>query len=248
MSAQFLAASSHYITQGTDALLTTAGPFTIGLWLHCDNLPGAEVNFMSIGATSAQRVWDITITTAGAIWTGYFNGSANGYQGTTNGTVAAGVWSYFLMRRISNSSKRTVALRGGNINHTSETSNFAAGALDRITLAALMYNSAAATNFFTGRIAEFFYANADIQPGGGVMDESLLRQIAYNGPFSVPHIVPLIAEYHSLRGPTWQQAGEDYQRGASRSWVPVNGVTWSHHPPLSSEYVRPGQTRRLLTV
>jgi hypothetical protein len=247
MSAQFLAGSSRYLTQG-DARLTTAGPFTVGMWMYVDALPGADQDFCTISATSAQRTWEMTITSAGQLWTGYYDGTARGYNGLASNSIIAGTWTYFMMRRIANANKRTCSLRAGAINHAQETANFAAGALDRITLAALQYNSAGATAFYTGRIAEFFYADADVLPGGAVMDENLLRQIAYLGPFSVPHIVPMIVEYHAMRGPSWQMAGDDYQRGAAREWIPTNGPTFSHHPPISSEYIRPGQTRQLLTV
>lgn len=112
--------------------------------------------------------------------------------------------------------------------------------------------SATPTEFFDGRMAEIWYTNTDIQADGLQLQDALLRQLAYGGPFSVPHIAKDIVEYRSLRvhpDSRGDQPSEVYHGKFGRQiWTNANGVTAGPHPPLPYWYVKPGQTRRPLIV
>lgn len=85
-----------------------------------------------------------------------------------------------------------------------------------------------------GQIAEIWYTNTDIQPDGAQLQNSTLRQLAFNGPFSLPHIAKDIVEYRSFRSrlDSRQDTPEEvYHRGLRQTWTNTNGVTLGPHPP-----------------
>jgi hypothetical protein len=245
VSANFVSGSSQYLTQAS-ALVTTNGPFTVGFWVKINTLPGSDQEMCSISATSAQRTWEMYVKSTGAVGAGYYNGTAFGYVDTSGNAITAGVWCYYIFRSISTTNRRISVWRPGSIVAAQDTASFSAGALDRISLAMLQYNSGAPTAFCTCQLAEFFYADADVYPGGAAMDASLLSRIAFNGPLSVPHIVPMIVDYHPLRHPDIE--ADCYQRGGARAWTTGGAPTARDHPPLHGDYVRPRQVKRLLAV
>jgi len=103
----------------------------------------------------------------------------------------------------------------------------------------------APTFFLNGLIAEYWLTNTDIQPDGAQLDDNLLRQLAYGGPFSVPHIAKDLIEYRSFRkvieSDQDEAPGDEvYWGGAGRQvWTNTNGVRRGPHPPLPGYYKRP---------
>lgn len=248
MSARFLAASSQHLLQ-TGSVIGTNTPFTIGCWVWFNGLPssGNTWGFASVGAAAASRGWDFYVGSSGQIGSGYWNGAGNGYFEVTGGATN-NVWTYVLFRSISTTNRRISCLRPGAATNGQNTGSFSTAALDCLSIGAIYYNSTIEVPM-TGSVAEYFYANADIQPGGAQMDTALLQQLAHRGPFSVPSIVPMIVDYQSLRkGMKGRGPGDGYQAGAYRQWAEVNGPTIGGDPPLASDYVRPNQTLHPLLV
>lgn len=108
------------------------------------------------------------------------------------------------------------------------------------------------TQPFTGRLAEFWCTNTDIQADNAQLQDWMARQLAYGGPFSVPHIVKDIVEYRSLRvfPESRGDRGTEVYHGkfGRQTWANTNGVTTGPHPPLPYWYVKPGQTQRQLVI
>jgi hypothetical protein len=112
--------------------------------------------------------------------------------------------------------------------------------------------STGATGFFNGSIAEFFYTNTDIQPDGAQLDDNMVRQLAYHGPFSHPDVAKDIVEYFSLKSSSPAlQRGEESKEGkfGLQAWTAVAGVQVpAEHPPLPYEYDRSIPVARMLTI
>lgn len=101
-----------------------------------------------------------------------------------------------------------------------------------------------------GKIAEVFVTNSDIFAGVGV-DEGFVRQLAYRGPFSCPHVAPSVVVYESLRQGynNSDQLGESYTMfGKPITWTAANTPQVGIHPPLEPGYVRPNQTIQNLMI
>ena len=104
-------------------------------------------------------------------------------------------------------------------------------------------------NFSDCRVGELWYTNTDIQPDGAQLDDNLLRQLAYGGPFSVPCCAKDIIEYRSFRkvieSNQDEAVGDEvYWGGAGRQvWTNTNGVTRGPHPPLPGWYRKPADSR-----
>jgi hypothetical protein len=93
-----------------------------------------------------------------------------------------------------------------------------------------------------GKIAGLWYTNTDIQADGGQLQERTLRQLAFNGPFSLPNIAKDIVEYRGFRSSLASRQddpSEVYYRGTPPVWTNVNGVTLGPHPPAADLWVPP---------
>ena len=96
---------------------------------------------------------------------------------------------------------------------------------------------------------KLWYTNTDIQSDGLTLDANLVRQLAYFGPFSLPHIAKDIIEYSSFRAGFNQEV---YFGSVRRPILQMNGSApficpWKH-PPLASLYVLPWETKQFLPI
>ena len=114
-------------------------------------------------------------------------------------------------------------------------------------------NISFASAWFNGAFAEYFLTSSDVQGDGAQTNEALLRQLAYRGPLSVPHIKKDIIEYRSFRSRTVHDlAGEVYFGAKGRqAWTNTNGVTVGPHVPhaypANKRYIRPGKRGGVIT-
>jgi hypothetical protein len=98
------------------------------------------------------------------------------------------------------------------------------------------------SGFFDGQVGEFWYTDTDIQADGAQLQDSTLRQLAYFGPFSIPHIAKDIVEYRSFRSrldSRQDTPDEVYYRGTRPVWTNTNGVNLGPHPPAATNYIDP---------
>jgi hypothetical protein len=249
MAANFASASSQRLENAVLPLVSTGYPFTIGTWVY-PTTTAADRTIWSIADTAVTNHWFELRQGATDVWT---LASASG--GTTNsinaGTVTANNWFFVLCRCISATSRRITVLDGnGEITLGFNSTSRAPTGLDAITIGCR--KTSATSQFMDGMIAEFWLTNTDIQADGASQQPAMMRQLAYGGPFSVPHIAKDIIEYRSLRKyPSSEADGlEEVFHGAPGrlTWTNTNGVTIGPHPPLPYWYEKPGQRRTPLIV
>jgi hypothetical protein len=232
MSAEFAAASSQSITTLNPPV--TAMPFTVGMWI----MPLTTVNGVfwmlcqASGASSSTNNFRIQqITSAIRV-------SANGDSLNISGTLTVGTWSFVVVRFISATNRYGAHLfTEGNIAHAQRTTSITPTSLDKMGFGGLI--NAAPGTYLSGRVGEFWITNTDIQPDGGQLDDNLMRQLAYGGPFSVPHVAAAIQEYRPFRAAltTDKETGDEYYRPAGQAtWTNNNGVLLAPHPPLPGTY------------
>jgi hypothetical protein len=253
MSSDFLASSSQCINNDTSPISGTVYPFTIGCWFNPRSLPGGDnAMIFPVNYNSGSNYINIATTTAGS-GTVYFDvndGSGDNYLYSTTPLIF-GSWHFAMFRGISATNRRiTILLPGGVIDNTQSTVSKAPSGIDKLIIGAAGFSTAPLIIPYDGRVAEFWCTNTDVQPDGAATSNALTQQLAYGGPFSVPHIASSIADYRSFRKhPTNDEVGETAWGGKGKqTWTNTNGVTIAPHPPLSSSYVRPGQTKRVLTI
>lgn len=227
MGAVFVAASSQYLSLATPTL--TAKPFSIGMWVMADSLPGSSVNLWALNGASDNNKGYISASNV----VSYYDGS-NVVSTTT--TMSVGRWYYALWRIISSTNKRVSVLAAdGGISHAQIT---ATGTDYSTTFTLGAGASPTFSQGLTGKIAEYLIADADVQPGGVQTEAPLLYTLAYRGPFAVPHIRRDIVEYRNFRSAVTMPGMRDevYQRENSQAWVNNGGVTVGAHPVLIGGY------------
>lgn len=234
MGALFTAASLQAVICSEPKLTTR--PLTIGCWYKA-NVGGEQAITVIHDTAATQRGWELychpdDITTRLTWWTG------TATQGTATATSTRGEWNFAVARLIGQSSKRIANLYPGGISHGNSTTSTSPVALNTVEIGGWdgVVN-------FDGLIAEWWMADIDVQQDGLQLSDNLLRQLAFRGPWSVPHLVPAIVEYRSF----WQGIGSNedrpghvYQRGGRRLFTAVNGPAVGEHPPIASGYARPG--------
>lgn len=248
MSALFTAASSHYLHN--DASPITAVPFTAACWFRSTTVAaGAARIFTFTDTASTNNRFAISRDTNDLT----FSAQAGGTEAiaTVANLVAANQWSFIVARGISATNRRIAQLaHTGAAGHAQNTTSRAPGSVDRVALGSSAHSSPG--NFFDGLIGEFWYTNTDIQADGAQLQDSLLRQLAWGGPFSVPHIAKDIIEYRSFRHGlvTDDDVHGDIHFGAKglQRWTNTNGVARGPHPPLPYGYVKPTVNRQFAVI
>lgn len=235
MAASFLAASSQRLLNSTPPV--TNYPFTVGMWVY-PTTTGAVRSFWSLGDTAGTaNFWRLS-QTATNVW--QFTAQPNSADA---GTVTANRWAFLVARGINATNRRVSALQyNGVVAHGQNTTNTTPAGIDVMAIGATIVS--VQTHFFSGLIGEFWYTNTDIQADGAQLQDATLRQLAYGGPSSLPHIAKDIIEYRSF----WSALSSDQDKpeevywGAAgrQTWVNVNGVTRGPHCPLPMNYRRPG--------
>lgn len=237
MAALFTAASTQRLTNSVSPL--TAMPFTIGMLVRPTD-------------TTSRYLWSITDTAVldhfwavrkSATWDIQ---SAAGATTTTagGGTVTANQWHFVLCRIISATNRLMAVLEfDGTVIHVSSTASRAPAGIDMFAIGSLETSAPGSGTMMNGHIGEFWYTNTDIQVDGLQLKNQTLLQLAYGGPFSIPHIAQGIIEYRSFRKYPSSEAdeiGEVFNGAAGRqTWANINGVTIGHHPQLPYWYAKP---------
>lgn len=250
MAGSFVRASSQFVSRASVSLPAGLYPFTIAAWVNPASIPAAtmtavgfhtsssNVNFAYLGVTSTTGTPRLTC-------------QGTGNQATTTATgLTTGNWSFMLGRFINTTNRRLSVLHyNGVLEHAQGTTSVVLASQDTTAVGAFV--GSANSNFFDGRIGEFWYTNTDIQADAAQLQDSTLQQLAYGGPFSVPHIAKDIVEYRSLRkhpSSDGDDGFEIYSSVGRQTWTNTAGVSIGDHPPLPYSYVRPGQIQRNLVI
>jgi hypothetical protein len=233
MSVQFNYLNGQYLLNTAPAFTTY--PFTIGLWATYVPVSSTRVVWALSKSGNNTTYFAIGVNTSGQ-WT-LFAGDAV----ITLGSAIAGQWTFLLGRFISSANRRFSVLDyDGTVTHGQSTATKSPSP-DRMVIGGF-YGTAAA-NLWNGSVAEFWCANTDIQPDGAQLQDSLLRELAFGGPFALPGIAKDIVEYRSFRrgiASDQDAIGEVYFGGLGRqTWSNLGGATLGPHPPLPYWYRNP---------
>lgn len=243
MSAAFTAASSQYLENASPPVVTI--PLTVGGWLRQNNTTsGKSIWSLMDGTSATSNGYGVVIGLSCAMVL-YNAGTSNNLSISGN---TANAWHFFVARWVTTTNRQMAVLQpDGSFNTQSSVTSLTPGVTPnkmRIGARALLTPD----NFFEGAIGELWWTNTDIQPDGGVINEALFRQLAYCGPFSVPHIAKDIVDYRSLRslGSDQDDIFDYYMGNKGRQvWTNVNGTTLGPDVPVSSLYVRPNDPNLL---
>ena len=244
--------AANFVTSSSQRLVNTAPgvldyPITVGCWVWPIN-------------TNTECVWSLCDTAndnhffklrKSTVFSASASAGGTELQASTAASFTINTWNYVVARFVSSTNRHVAAiLSTGEASHGTNTTARAPTGLDTMSVGSR--ESATPVQFLNGLVAEFWVANIDIQADGAQLQDALLRQLAYGGPFSVPHIVKNIIEYRSfLKRPTSDadDGGEIYHGSAGRqTWTNTNGVTTGPHPPLPYWCVKPNQVQTELVI
>lgn len=247
MSAQFLRASSQRLVNSAPRLVSTGYPLSVGFWFNMLSVSATFnilFSYADTGADNHSLRIQIDASEILAINAVAGGTSANGTIATA---IVAGAWNYVVGRFITATNRRISCLRTSGITHGQNTTSRAPTSLDTIALG--ISQDLTPDSPCDALIAEFWYADRDIQPGGGVLDNAMVKQLAFGGPLSVPIVANNIVEYlplrDSLQGNQGDYAAPRFRRG---NWTNTNGVILRQHPPLPTDYRHIRPWRRLAIV
>ena len=245
MAASFASASSQSLSTTVPELPSTGYPFAVGMWVAPSTLSVEKTLFSFADTGSANNYLEIR-QTAGNNFA--LAAAAGGAENTATGGINGGAnrWNFVLARFDSATLRRIdVISPSGQTPGNTVTTSTAPASLDTMALGARIASTT--SQYFDGLIAEFWYANVNIQPSGGA--SNLLRRLAFGGPFSVPRVGRNVVQYWSFREHPTAAKGAEALIGAGKPWqrwTNTGGVTTGPHPPLPYGYEKPRPARRVL--
>lgn len=244
MAARFSSANSQRLRNASPAVSTY--PITVGIWAFPATASGTKPVW-SLADTATNNNY-VFLFQSSALWSVNASGASNNVAG-----LVAGQWQFLLLRLISSTNRRlSVIAPSGEITHAAGINAVSPSGIDVMNIGAHERDTGSLISYFDGLLAEFWLTNTDIQADGAQVQTSTLLQLAYGGPFSVPHIVKNILEYRSFRKYPSSESDESeevYHGPAGRQiWSNINGVTTGPHPPLPYWYGRPGDSSRLMVA
>ena len=255
MGALFNRSTPDYLTNASPPTLTP--PFTVMMWAMQPTLVASNMalwSYSDFSKTIAAGNWFRVraTSTTGVIGASTSTAGADVNAATALGPVA-GEWFFIVARFISSTNRKTAALyRTGASHGTSTTSSAPAITTPRMTFGTTQCSDGV-TGSWTGHIGEFSLVNADVQPGGAQLDDNLLRQLAYGGPYSVPSIADKILIYRGFRSAVTsdQDRLDEHDVGGGlgrQTWAPTGAPRLSEHPSLPYSYELPIDNCRKVIV
>jgi len=228
--------SSQYLLNSAPVL--SALPFSFGCWVQPFSVSAG--NHVVLDVASVADEW--AYMRVAATWGIY---PPAGTSVVTFGTVVAGRWYYVIGRSSAATNHRMAVLDELGATAHGQSTQGSTITPSKLGIGAGIVSTP--ISFFDGHIAEFWLTNTDIQPGGLQLTDALLRQLAYRGPFSVPHVRQNLVDYRSLRqslGSATDRA-RDYVPGrfGRQIWTTPVAVDSGPHPALLSGYRGPAGSR-----
>lgn len=231
MSLRLRRASTQYLR--APALVTTF-PFTFGCWVKMLSVSAVTNIIFSICDESTDNRIRVHIDASEDFGVFSFDGTTSSTATNTAGSITANQWSYVIFRAISSTNLRLSSWRGTNtaVAHGQATTNVTPTNLDVVMIGANIVSTAVQQPADI-EIAEAWYTNTDIQPGGAALSNALFLQLAYGGPLSVPHVKDGLVEYlpfdKSILGNQGDYFAPKYRRN---NWTAVNAPVLGPHPPV----------------
>lgn len=237
MAASFDGTAS-YLSSTTAPIINA--PLSVGAWVLFTSTGASSCFFALTLAASAESFSFRKDATNHMV---IRSNSAGAATDTTAVTAdAVNTWVYVVGRCITSTNRRLSVLHpDGAIEHVQGTASKTPTGMDAVNIGGIVANGSAQL-FWPGLVAELWYTNTDIQPDAGQLDDNMVRQLAYHGPYSVPNIPSDLIEYHGMRSslPTYRRPEESgLGKFGHKIWTNNSGVGLGHHPPLPYEYDRP---------
>jgi hypothetical protein len=159
-------------------------PFSVGMWALVNTGAAAGGSFWSLCDTATNN--NYFYLAHNTSW--QIIAAAGGKNNSINvGTLVFDQWAYIVARFLSATNRRLAVLQpNGQAAHGQATTARAPTGLDTVSLGSRETSFPAF--FLTGIVAEYWIADLDVQKDGAQLNDNLLQQLAFGGPFSVPHI------------------------------------------------------------
>ena len=246
MALRLTSASSMRLFNAAPVLASGGYPLTIGLWFKCFSTGATMASFADNGTTTNF----IEIAFSGSGPAASVNDGSGVASAVSANNVVALEW-HFVLARFINSTNRWInhINRAGAVSSVQNTTSKAPTGLDNISVGAR--GASTPTSFFNGAIGEFWYLDSDLaaDPAAAIPSEFLM-EIALRGPFILPNSIDNIVEWRGFRQSTGSDTDTMYDvfsRVGRQTWqYSATPPILTDHPPLSTGYVRPGQSKFLV--
>lgn len=238
------------VYQTSTVPFTATAPITVGMWFYATSSAAAAATWSITDNSSTLNFFRVGCTGGGVPSLTIRNSTAaaavNINAGTTGGSGTTGAWT-FLIGRFATTASRFIDGIGidGTVGGATDTS-LLVPTMNRMAIG--RRTNSVVQEEFTGYIGEFWLCNTDIgATSTTALSTAIIRQLAYNGPFSVPNVSNNLIEYVSFRSRGFFDGGgtiiNEYYTNILRNpidWA-VNGTapTLAVHPPISASYIGP---------
>lgn len=202
---------------------TLAAPVSFGFEMRWPTSATSRLAFSAAPYGGDSDGLLVAKTTGNTLAFGVFD--SGGYdESITSTAIANNGRTYVVGRWISNTNRR-LAVQHSNGNAPDHIQNTVSRAPAGLTSWGVGWAGLTPdTDVPLGRISHFWITFADIQPGGGVLDNTLLNVLAQDGPMAVPHIRAQLIEYLPLVDSLTGDKGDYYSSRGRMSWEALNGV------------------------
>lgn len=237
MSIRLVRATGQWLTNLTGAV--PALPFTVCMWNYSVALANAGQTMWSVGDNSSGTHY----LSLGQSGSSTFRLSARGGGTETSvnaGTQTADAWHFVIGRFISDTNRRMAILHASGA--VAQTATATSRTVTYSTMGIGQNMDGDADRQWDGRLAEYTLFDRDIGINSAAdLPNEMVWQLAFRGPFALPHLVSSIVEYRSLRSHPRVNGERDtyFGKHGVRNWALVSTPMIGPHPPLRSDYAHP---------
>ena len=241
MAANFVAASDQYLLR-TGAPVT-APPFTMACWARptfAGNGGGNQGAISIANGSTGFSQWTLGVDGTPEWWIRRDEATSNLDELDVATGIVANTWQFAVARIVSASNCWLHILNAsGSISSGQTVLTRNPTGINNMVIGAPGDSTEIGNSSFDGPIAEAWIANIDIQPDGGTIDQTFMRYLAWNGPWSIPRIAASIVEYKPLLQ-NFVAGPENYAQSGFSVWTQTNGpLSIYPAPPLAPGYLRP---------
>lgn len=168
-------------------------PFSAGMWVRIDDSDEGFFGDIFSISNDANNYWDLYYTDGDINWdtTGPSGNFSNGVSIPSNG------WFYVVMRARNYASRFLDAIKPDlSTQHSSSASD--TGTITDIVRTQIGTWINGSGSQLNGCVAYFWMASSDVQADAAAMPDSLLRKMAFGGPFTNAYLAPNLVDYKTF--------------------------------------------------